>query len=137
MIEVIDEYAAVYPDRLAVHENVPRPDFVSLLDSARCLVGNSSAGIVEAPSFGLPTVNVGTRQTGREKASNVIETGYDAGEIQAALERALHDVDFREVVDRRKNPYNPHGDADVSGRILDVIGDLEPTRDLLDKRITY
>ena len=64
-------------------------DFISLLKHASCLVGNSSSGIKEASFFGTPVVNVGTRQNGRTRAEYVLDVGYDAAAIRAAIARQL------------------------------------------------
>src|SRR3989344_536326 len=64
-------------------------DFITLLKHAKCLVGNSSAGIKEASFFGVPVVNVGTRQQGRTRAENVVDIGYDASEIKLAAEKQI------------------------------------------------
>ena len=60
-------------------------DYIRLLRGAKCLVGNSSSGIREASFMGVPSVNVGTRQNGRERSSNVLDVGYSAQEIENAI----------------------------------------------------
>lgn len=69
--------------------DIPPRDFVSLLKHCRCLVGNSSSGIKEASFFGVPVVNIGTRQEGRTRGGNVVDVGYDAAEIKSAIERQI------------------------------------------------
>jgi UDP-N-acetylglucosamine 2-epimerase (hydrolysing) len=64
--------------------------FLSLLKHCSFIIGNSSAGIREAPYYGVPTVNVGTRQNGRTKSRNIIHTGYSKKEIVKGIEKALH-----------------------------------------------
>ena len=68
--------------------------YSSLLREADVMVGNSSSGLIEAPSFGLPVVNVGDRQRGRLRAANVIDVGHDREAIVEAIRRAL-DPAFR------------------------------------------
>lgn len=67
--------------------NVERRFFLGLMAIARAMVGNSSAGIIEAPYLGLPVVNIGNRQHGRVQTANVINTGYDRKAIRYSLER--------------------------------------------------
>ncbi len=57
------------------------------------MVGNSSSGIVEVPSFLIPTVNIGNRQEGRLQPESVIQTGYSVNEIYKGIEKALYDID--------------------------------------------
>jgi UDP-N-acetylglucosamine 2-epimerase (hydrolysing) len=64
--------------------------FLSLLKNASFIIGNSSAGIREAPHYGVPTINVGTRQNGRTKNRDIIHSGYSKNEIVKSIERALH-----------------------------------------------
>ena len=69
-------------------KNLPPEDFVRVLHRSRCIVGNSSVGIRECSYLGLPTVNVGGRQEGRDRGRNVIDVPYDRKEIRSAIERA-------------------------------------------------
>lgn len=80
-------------------------------------MGNSSSGIIEAPSFGIPTVNIGDRQKGRVCAESVICCGNSIAEIDAALNKALSRK-FREKV---RNVQNPYEGANTSDKIIDVI----------------
>lgn len=90
--------------------HIPYEDFLRLMNVADVLIGNSSAGIHEAPSFGLPTVNVGTRQQHRERGMNVIDAKNDVKAIVSAAEKCLNDKNFRKKVSQAKNPYD-HGDT--------------------------
>jgi UDP-N-acetylglucosamine 2-epimerase (non-hydrolysing)/GDP/UDP-N,N'-diacetylbacillosamine 2-epimerase (hydrolysing) len=101
---------------------------------ASAMVGNSSSGIIEAASFGLPVVNIGTRQAGRQRARNVIDVGYDREEIANALKKALNDRDFREKV---KHCSNPYGDGKAGKRIAKVLAEVALDSKLLEKRMTY
>lgn len=118
----------------SIHPSIPHEDFLSLMSIADVMVGNSSAGIREAPSFGLPVVNIGTRQAGRLRAANIIDVPYEADAIAAALERALYDGAFREACERCENPYGTPGAAT---RIVDVLESVELNLDLLQKQIAY
>ena len=117
-----------------VFPSITHKDFLSLLRITSVLVGNSSSGIIEAPSFGIPTVNIGIRQTGREKGENIIESGYDKDEIKSAILYALNDKDFKESVTKAKNPY---GDGKSSSRIVNILEKTEINPDLLQKRMRY
>jgi UDP-N-acetylglucosamine 2-epimerase (non-hydrolysing)/GDP/UDP-N,N'-diacetylbacillosamine 2-epimerase (hydrolysing) len=101
---------------------------------ASVMVGNSSSGIVEAPSFGLPMVNIGVRQKGRERGKNVINIGHNKRGIIKAIEKALSDKEFLREVKKCQNPY---GDGKASPRIAEVLSKIEITPKLLQKKITY
>lgn len=97
--------------------------FLSMLRYARVLVGNSSSGIWEAPSFGLATVNIGTRQHGRLRSANVLDVPeYDSEAIYAALQRALYDETFREAA---RNCVNPYGDGHSAQRTAKILAELD------------
>ncbi len=132
MIEVIKGYEN--RDNVRTFASLPRTDFVSLLRCAGVLVGNSSCGIIEAPSFKLPVVNVGERQAGRERAGNVIDAPPEREAIAAAIHKALHDKDFRKSLDSLNNP---NGDGHASERIVKVLEELTINHDLIQKQIAY
>lgn len=88
-------------------------DFIALLRRAQCLVGNSSAGIKEASFFGVPVVNVGTRQEGRTRSENILDVGYEAGAIRSAIERQIS-----------HGPYPPsliYYKPDTSRRMVEIL----------------
>ena len=85
-------------------ENFGVQAYRSLISYAAAIVGNSSSGIIESPSFQVPTVNIGTRQEGRVRARNVIDVGYRREEILAAVESAINE-DFRASFTSLVNPY--------------------------------
>lgn len=132
MIDMIRKHEGI-PDFHA-YPSIPHRDFLGLLNHASVIVGNSSSGIIEAPSFGTPAVNIGDRQQGRTRGKNVIDTGYTSDEIRTAIDTALHDHDFRESVKAAGNPY---GDGTTSGKITRILADLEITPNLLQKRMMY
>lgn len=89
----------------------------SLLRCVGLMLGNSSSGIMEAPSVALPTVNVGLRQQGRERAGNILDAPADRRLISEAIGRALEPT-FRKSLARMSNPY---GDGRAAGRIVRVL----------------
>lgn len=101
--------------------NVPHLLYLSLLKHAAVLVGNSSSGIIEAPSLGVPVVNIGSRQQGRERAANVLDVPCKADAIAEAIERALTDEEFRQ---RCRTCQNPYGQGDTSKRVLEILRNL-------------
>lgn len=117
-----------------LHPSLGRYNYHGALAIAAAYVGNSSSGIKETPAFRCATVNVGPRQRGRLRAQNVIDTGYDAAEILAAIERCLHDAAFRETVRTCPNPY---GAGDAGRRICDVLANVTIDAALVQKKMTY
>lgn len=102
-----------------VFPHIPYEDFLRLLNVADVLVGNSSTGIHEAPSFGLPTVNIGSRQQYRERGMNIIDVPNDRGKIARAIKRALFDEHWRSKVKRAENPYDQGNTAHRIVRTLE------------------
>jgi len=133
MIEVIKEYEK-HPF-IKIFKNIPYKEYLSLMNIASVMVGNSSSGIIEAPSFSLPVVNIGTRQEGRQRAENVIDVDYDKEQIKAAIKKALYDEVFKEKV--KKNCKNPYGDGKAGVRIADILSKIKIDKKLLQKKITY
>lgn len=111
-------------------DNLGTPGYFSLMALATAMVGNSSSGIIEAPSFQLPVVNIGTRQQGRIKATNVIDTGYPRDEIGAAIKRAIQ-PDFRESL---RGLVNPYGNGQAADRIVKRLKNVALDQRLLAKR---
>ncbi|MEX2643533.1 MAG: UDP-N-acetylglucosamine 2-epimerase [Acetobacterales bacterium] len=121
-------------DRVAVLRNVERHDYFRLLANAAALVGNSSSGILEAPSFRVPVVNIGERQRGRPQASNIFDCPHDRAAIAATIRRVLTDAGAKAAVARAENPY---GDGRSGPRICEILRDIPLDRRLLDKQGTY
>lgn len=113
--------------RIATH--LARRDFASWLAAAEVMVGNSSSGIIEAASFGLPVVNVGERQSGRERSTNVVDVAIEGRAIVAAIERALA-AGKREVT-------NVYGDGQASRRIAELLATIPLDAALLRKTNAY
>jgi UDP-N-acetylglucosamine 2-epimerase (non-hydrolysing)/GDP/UDP-N,N'-diacetylbacillosamine 2-epimerase (hydrolysing) len=98
------------------------------------VAGNSSAGIKETPAFGCPVVNIGSRQQGRLRATNVLDVPYDAEAIVAALRRSVTDEAFRHQCATCENPY---GAGNAGPKITEVLATIPINADLLRKRMTY
>lgn len=117
---------------ISLYENLTRADYLGFLKSSACIVGNSSSGLLEAPSFKLPAVNIGRRQYGRMQGSNVINASFKSTEIEAAIKKALS-PEFRKTLDGS----NPYGDGSSAKRILDTLEATPVDDKLLVKRLTY
>jgi GDP/UDP-N,N'-diacetylbacillosamine 2-epimerase (hydrolysing) len=111
-----------------------REDYLTVLANCACLVGNSSSGLLEAPTFRIPVVNVGNRQRGRPQALNIINTSYDAHDIETAIRRTQTDKALRDACNRAVNPF---GDGQSSPRIVGILRDIPIDDSLLDKQTIY
>ena len=102
--KMIDDYVSSNEKRCRAYTSLGQLKYLSTLQFCVAVVGNSSSGIIEVPSFKIPTVNIGDRQRGRMHAESVIDCGYDTKQIESALKKALSS-DFRCKAANVKNPY--------------------------------
>ena len=119
----LDEYAADRP-RTKVFASLGVRRYFSLMRVAAAMVGNSSSGIIEAASFGLPVVNIGGRQAGRMHGVNVVDVPCERKAIADAI-AAVTLPAFLEVCQSMSNPY---GDGRAAERIVDVLGSVDLDR---------
>ena len=115
-----------------IFTNLDAITYWSLLRHVSLLAGNSSSGIMETASFALPTVNIGMRQQGRERARNVLDAAADRNAIRKALEKA-QSQEFRDSLVGMANPY---GDGRAAEKIVEVLTTVPLGRELLIKRHT-
>lgn len=114
------------------YPHIAYEDFLRLMKVANVLIGNSSAGIHEAPSLKLPTVNIGTREQLRERGSNIIDVNHNKNEIVAAIKKCLFDKKFIKKVQTSPNPYDSGNTAKKVVKLLETLN-LPP----IQKVITY
>lgn len=117
IIRQIEAYCMARPATARCVVSVGTETFAHLLRSVDVMVGNSSSGIIEAASFELPVVNIGTRQGGRIRAGNVLDCGYTIGNILQTLRRALIPA-FRRNLSGLRNPYGDGHAADLIAKCL-------------------
>jgi GDP/UDP-N,N'-diacetylbacillosamine 2-epimerase (hydrolysing) len=114
------------------YESIDREIFINLIRNAKALIGNSSMGILEAPHYKLPVVNVGNRQMGRLNAGNVEFVEHDIDQVVCAIEKACLDKNYRKKI---TNITNPYGDGSAAKNIVKVIEDIDTSnRDWYIKR---
>lgn len=129
IIEKIRNFSS-HQQRAFVVDNLGSQGYFSMMSHATAMAGNSSSGIIEAASFRLPVVNVGTRQRGRVRAGNVIDVGYSSLEILSAIQKAISPVFRNSLV----NLINPYGDGKAARRIVDTLKQVELDSKLRLKR---
>lgn len=109
LIQMARELAGRNP-KIRLVDNLGTARYFSLMRQASAMVGNSSSGIIEAPSFELPVVNIGIRQAGRVRGRNVIDVGGDRVSIQSGIRQALSPA-FRAGLSGMRNPYQASREA--------------------------
>ena len=129
VIDRIEELAARSP-RVRLARSLGDRLYLSLLAHADAMVGNSSSGLIEAPSFALPVVNVGSRQRGRLRAANVVDVEPRRDEILHAIHAALAPA-FRRPPEGLANPY---GDGHAAARIVKVLREAVLDARMIQKR---
>ena len=114
---LLDDYADNHKESCICVSSLGAYYYLSAMKYCEFVLGNSSSGIIETPSFGIPTVNIGDRQRGRERAKSIIDCQPDSQSILKAISKA-RDKKFREFC---KAVINPNGDGFTSDRIIEII----------------
>ena len=127
IIQLIEDYVSQHSTRAKAFTSLGQLRYLSLLQFVSLMIGNSSSGIIEAPAFGLPVVNIGSRQDGRLKAMSVIDSAPIKKNIVQSVQKALSSS-FRNSC---KNLPNPYGEGNTAEKVLNEIkefGKLSSTR---------
>jgi UDP-hydrolysing UDP-N-acetyl-D-glucosamine 2-epimerase len=114
------------PSKFHFFKNMEPTDFLRLVYNSNAIVGNSSVAIRECSFLGAPAVNIGTRQSGRERGANVIDVDYNRNQIRDAIRAHLHDA--------KKKPSQIYGDGSAGPRIAELLHKLPPK---IEKRLAY
>lgn len=117
-----------------IYSNLKREDYLGLLKNCECIVGNSSSGLLEAPTFNIPAVNIGRRQNLRYRGINVIDVEFDEDEIISAINKATSD-EFKQYLENEC--INPYGDGHSAERVLKLLLEIKKDNKLLVKNLTY
>lgn len=118
IIPLLETYANCQPERVLAIPSLGFRRYLSAVSMAAAVVGNSSSGIIEVPSFGIPSVDIGDRQHGRLAADSVLHCEPNAIAIEQAIRRALSN-DFAEVSKKTVNPYGQGNAAEAIVRVLE------------------
>ena len=117
LIKLLDDFQRDMHDRVFLVQSLGQIRYLSALKFCDLVVGNSSSGLIEVPTFGVPTVNIGNRQKGRLAGETVVSCSGDRGSILRAIDEALSKK-FKKKCQNAKNPY---GEGDSSSKILRTI----------------
>ena len=124
LIKMIEAYVEQHLGRTCAFTSLGQIRYLSALQWVDAVVGNSSSGLLEAPSFKIGTINIGDRQKGRIKAESVIDCKPDSASINSALE-TLYTPEFQE---RLRHVNNPYGTASPSAAIIEILKRAEPEK---------
>ena len=130
IIDRLEEFAGRHPGRCRLVRSLGERLYLSLLSHADVMIGNSSSGLIEAPSFGLPAVNIGARQRGRLRGANVVDVAPSREDILRGIEAARAPA-FRAQARAAANPY---GDGRAAPRIVEVLRKVPLDARLVQKR---
>ena len=119
----------IVSSKLKYVDSLSIKDYVNLLKRSRGLIGNSSSGIHETNTFDIPTINIGTRQAGRLRSENIIDTGYNKEEIISAIKHCsgLTKTSYEKI----------YGEGDSSQKIVDLLKEINLDKNIIQKQITY
>jgi UDP-hydrolysing UDP-N-acetyl-D-glucosamine 2-epimerase len=131
IIKVIEEYKKL--PNFHIFNNLPPATYLGLLENVSVLVGNSSSGIIEAPQFKLPSINIGIREQGRSKTKSTIDCSHSIKEIEEKIKTALSS-EFRKSLE---NMYNPYISENTENKICEVLSSIRLDENLLNKRLMY
>jgi GDP/UDP-N,N'-diacetylbacillosamine 2-epimerase (hydrolysing) len=113
-----------------LYPNLPREDFFGMLKNGGVLIGNSSSGIVESAYFHLPVINIGMRQKGREKGSNVYDVDFSSDAIHKLIIKCIK-------IQKKKNNHKfIYGKGNTAKKIIKILENIEINKNLIQKQIT-
>ena len=116
-----------------IFKNLSREIYLTFLKRSKLIIGNSSSGILEAPTYSTPAINLGRRQNNRMQGKNVINSNFNEKEIIKSVKKALS-AKFKQICRKGKNPY---GDGKSSERIVKILKKTIIDKKILIKNITY
>jgi GDP/UDP-N,N'-diacetylbacillosamine 2-epimerase (hydrolysing) len=131
-IDLIAKYAK--KPYLHAFKNMPHEEYLSLLSSVNLMIGNSSSGIIEAPSFKIPVINIGNRQQGRGRSANILDIQPEKNKIINTIDFALHNKAFQQKVHTCKNQF---GNGAAAPMMVKIFKELPLNEQLIQKQITY
>ena len=121
-------------DYLHKFKNLLHEDYLSLMKSVDLMIGNSSSGIIETPSFKISVINIGNRQQGRERSDNILDVKPQKNEIIKAIGFIMNNKSFQK---KAKKCVNKFGDGKASQKIVNILKKIQINDDLIQKQITY
>ena len=131
---VKSEFNKLRDDNDFIFDNLSRVEYLTLLKNSICIIGNSSSGILESPTFKTPCINIGFRQHGRLKAKNIIDLGKISEKKLSSAFKKINSKNFKKNISRLVSPY---GDGKSSERIVNILRNSEINDKMIFKKLTY
>jgi UDP-N-acetylglucosamine 2-epimerase (non-hydrolysing)/GDP/UDP-N,N'-diacetylbacillosamine 2-epimerase (hydrolysing) len=131
-INLIEKYSK--KEYIITFKNLAHKEYLSFMKSVDLMIGNSSSGIIEAPSFKLPVINIGNRQQGRERSDNILDVKPNKKEILNAVNYALNNKDFNNKI---KNCKNKFGEGNAANKMVKILKEIKIDEKFIQKQITY
>ena len=130
IIPLLEQYAKSNPKRVCAIPSLGQKRYLSTVKHAAAVIGNSSSGIIEVPSFNVPTVNVGVRQKGRLAAKSVLNCDANKPSIMASIKSAIN----REYTASNEHIKNPYGAGNASEQVIAMLKNMqfEPSKSFYD-----
>ncbi len=119
--QMIDHFVSTHKDITAAFTSLGNLRFLSVLKVCNAIIGNSSSGIIEAPSLKIATINIGNRQKGRIQASSIINVEVDEDQISQAIQKTQN-IQF---IDTLKKVNNPNGNGNTTSKIINIIKNVD------------
>jgi UDP-hydrolysing UDP-N-acetyl-D-glucosamine 2-epimerase len=129
IIQLIEEYVSKNKDRCMAINSLGRIRYYSALQYVSAVIGNSSSGIIEVPSFGIPTLNIGDRQKGRIASNSVVHCGTAIEDIKSGL-LEVTSQNIRSIASKKLNPYHLEG---TTNRIVEILKEY-PLKQIIQKK---
>lgn len=117
--EMLDDYQSKFPQKFKVFDSLGVLRYLSVMKHCACVIGNSSSGILEAPSFKVATINIGNRQAGRLQAESIINCEAKKSDISKAIEK-ISSEEFKQILSSAKNPYEGENTAKKIAQEIEV-----------------
>jgi UDP-N-acetylglucosamine 2-epimerase (non-hydrolysing) len=132
IIPMIEAYAASNPTRVLAIPSLGQVRYLSAIKNATVVIGNSSSGIIEVPSFNVPTVNIGVRQKGRLAAKSVLDAEPNKQSICSAINSAIS----KNYINAGEKLVNPYGQGDASKQVIQMIKSMKfnPCKQFFDSK---
>lgn len=132
-LEVRNSVIASRDTNSYIFDNLEREDYLGLMNNCKIIIGNSSSGIIEAPSFKIPSINIGNRQKNRFSAKSTINSSYQCNDIIKSINKGLN-LGFKKKL---KFITNPYGDGKTSERIINILKKIKINDKILNKYLSY
>jgi UDP-N-acetylglucosamine 2-epimerase (non-hydrolysing)/GDP/UDP-N,N'-diacetylbacillosamine 2-epimerase (hydrolysing) len=133
LIKEIEEYQSANSQRVFTVKSFGQVNFLNVMKNSALVIGNSSSGIIETPSFKTPTINIGNRQKGRISGTNTIHSSEDTSSIVQAIEIGLK----KEFINKNCTGLNPYGKGDTSPKIIRLLETIDLENILFKRFFNY